>query len=261
MSAAFLAAVFVPLERAFAARARRGLGDRSLRLDAVFFLGQYVLWNGLSFSLLAVAQRALASTPVAGLWPAFSRLPFAAQVVLAVVLGDLAVYFFHRACHRFDWLWRIHAVHHSAERLDWVAAHREHPLDGLLTSFAVNLPAFVVGFRPEVIAPFLVFRGIWAVLVHANVRLPLGPLRWLLGGPDLHRWHHARTRRTAHNFANVAPWIDVLFGTHHDPGADENYALGADVPEQRSYWGHLTAPFVRQRTERVQAVDRHLGLR
>jgi len=243
-SALFLGAVFVPLERAFAARAGRRLRDPSLRLDAVFFLGQYVLWNGLTFSVLTSAQRAFTATPLAAYWPRLGALPFAAQVGASVLLGDVAVYFFHRACHRVGWLWRIHAIHHSAEHLDWLAAHREHPLDGLLTSLFGNLPAFLLGFRPEAIAPFLVFRGIWAVLVHANVRLPLGPAKWLLGAPELHHWHHARVARTTHNFANLAPWLDVLFGTHHDPGRDAVYALGADVPP-RTYLGHLVAPFVR----------------
>jgi sterol desaturase/sphingolipid hydroxylase (fatty acid hydroxylase superfamily) len=242
-SALFLAAVFVPLERAFAARARRGLRDPSLRLDALFFLGQYVLWNGLTFSALAWAQGAAAGTALAAFWPRVAALPFAAQVAAAIVLGDVTVYFFHRACHRYAWLWRFHAVHHSAERLDWLAAHREHPLDGFLTSFAGNVPAFLLGFRPDAIAPFLVFRGVWAVLVHANVRLPLGPLKWLLGAPQLHHWHHARNPGTTHNFANLAPWIDVVFGTHHDPGPDAVYTFGADVPA-RSYAGHLFAPLL-----------------
>lgn len=245
-SALFLGAVFIPLERAFAARAGRRLRDPSLRLDAIFFLGQYVLWNGLTFSFLAWGQRALAGTPLGAGWAPVAALPFAAQVAAVVVLGDVTVYFFHRACHRFDWLWRIHAVHHSAERLDWLAAHREHPLDGVLTSLAGNLPAFLLGFRPDAIAPFLVFRGVWAVLVHANVRLPLGPFKWLLGAPQLHHWHHARLPRTTHNFANLAPWIDVVFGTHHDPGPDAIYPLGADLPP-RSYLGHLLAPLARRR--------------
>jgi sterol desaturase/sphingolipid hydroxylase (fatty acid hydroxylase superfamily) len=243
-SALFLGAVFIPLERAFAAGARRRLRDPSLHLDAVFFLGQYLLWNGLTFSLLAWIQRAVTHVaPGGGWWARFAGLPYAIQIASAVVLGDVTVYFFHRACHRYDWLWRFHAVHHSAERLDWVAAHREHPVDGVLTSLAGNLPAFLLGFRPEAIAPFLVFRGIWAVLVHANVRLPLGPLKWLLGAPELHHWHHARVPRTAHNFANLAPWLDVVFGTHHDPGRDAVFPLGADVPS-RSYLGHMLAPFL-----------------
>jgi sterol desaturase/sphingolipid hydroxylase (fatty acid hydroxylase superfamily) len=239
----FLGAVFVPLERAFPHAERRRLGEASLRLDALFFLGQYLLWNGLTFSFLAWASGTLARASIGRGWTGFGALPFGAQVALVIVFGDLTVYFFHRACHRFEWLWRFHAVHHSAESLDWLAAHREHPVDGLLTALAGNLPAFLLGFRPAAIAPFLIFRGVWAVFVHANVRLPLGPFKWLLGAPELHHWHHARNARRTQNFANIAPWVDVVFGTHHDPGREAVYPLGAEGVPPRSYLDHLLAPF------------------
>jgi len=62
----------------------------------------------------------------------------------------------------------------------------------------------------------VVFRSVWAVFIHSNVRLPLGPLKLLLGAPHLHHWHHERSRVTV-NYGNLAPWTDLLFGTHHDP--------------------------------------------
>ena len=46
------------------------------------------------------------------------------------LLGDLLIYWGHRLQHHSALLWRFHAVHHSAEHLDWLAAHREHPPAG-----------------------------------------------------------------------------------------------------------------------------------
>src|SRR5262249_42470844 len=143
-----------------------------------------------------------------------ASMPIAAQVVVAVVLGDLIVYWFHRACHAFDFLWRFHAVHHSSEHLDWLAAHREHPFDGVATQICMNLPAIALGVPVRHVAGIAVLRGMWAIFVHSNVRVPLGPLRWILGAPELHHWHHAKVERTAHNFANLAPYLDWIFGTH-----------------------------------------------
>src|SRR5258706_60009 len=60
----------------------------------------------------------------------FGAQRLALQLAEGVLLADLSCYFFHRACHRFDFLWSFHAVHHSAVEVDWLAAHREHPLDG-----------------------------------------------------------------------------------------------------------------------------------
>lgn len=235
---AVLALMFGPLERAYPARAQAVLRPE-LRLDLTYFAAQYLLWAAASVWLLEHARAWLApATPVgAPLW---------LQAVGVFAAGDVAVYWFHRACHRFDVLWRFHAVHHSVERLDWIAAHREHPVDGLLTELVVNLPALALGFPVSAIAPVVVFRGLWAVFIHANVRLPLGPLEVVFGSPALHRWHHARVDRTRHNFGNLAPWTDVVFGTYHRPDGDA-HPLGLPDPLPRTWVGQLWAPFRRPR--------------
>ncbi len=144
-----------------------------------------------------------------------------------MVLGDLPrLLVLHRACHRFDLApgASTPSTKASSEHLDWLAAHREHPLlDGdRHAALRANLPALVLGFTPRAIAGFVVFRGMWAIFVHSNVRLPLGPLRVLLGAPgSCTAGTTQRVDRTRHNFANLAPWIDVLFRTHHCPEGEE----------------------------------------
>jgi sterol desaturase/sphingolipid hydroxylase (fatty acid hydroxylase superfamily) len=241
-SLALLALAFVPLERMFPARA----GQRTLRpeiqVDLLFFAGQYLVFSGLVLALL-LGARGLLEGAVPGVFRAWvAACPWWAQVALAVGCGDIAVYWFHRACHTFEPLWRFHAVHHSAVHLDFLAAHREHPLDGLLTQLCVNLPAFVMGFPLHQIAAFLALRGLWAVFIHSNVRLPLGPLRWVLGAPELHHWHHARVERTRHNFSNLAPWVDVVFGTYHRPEGPESYPLGLTGAWPKGYLAQLVRP-------------------
>src|SRR5262249_49374598 len=115
---------------------------------------------------------------------------------------------------------------------------------GICTQLAANLPAFVLGFSFESIAAFVAFRGLWAIFVHSNVRLPLGPLRVLFGAPELHHWHHANVERTRHNFANLAPWLDVIFGRYHCAGGEERYALGLSDPWPKGYLSQLAHPFV-----------------
>lgn len=243
-SLVLLVAVFVPLERAFPARKGQRVLRRELALDTTFFFGQYLVWNAVAFSLLASAQTFLAAAQPAALQARVASLPMAVQIALAVVLGDFLVYWFHRACHAWEPLWHFHAVHHSSEQLDFLAAHREHPLDGIGTQLAANLPAFALGLDVRPLAAIVALRGMWAIFVHSNVRLPLGPLRWILGAPELHHWHHARVERTQHNFANLAPWLDVIFGTHHLPEGEETYALGMDRPWPRGYVAQLVHPFV-----------------
>lgn len=137
---------------------------------------------------------------------------------------------------------RFHAVHHSAEHLDWLAAHREHPLDTIYTVGIINLPAFILGFPLETLAGFIAFRGVWAIYIHSNVRLPIGPLRVLLGGPELHHWHHDRDR-DAGNYTNLSPLMDVLFGTYRCPD-HEPARLGINQPTPRNYLAHMIWPFL-----------------
>jgi hypothetical protein len=50
--------------------------------------------------------------------------------------------------------------------------------------------------------------------------------------------------RTEHNFANVAPFIDWIFGTHHCPEGPETYPLGLHERLPRGYAVQLVRPFV-----------------
>ena len=248
LSFVVLVVMFVPLERAFTARREQKTFRPHFVVDLAFFAGQYLVFQAVSISLLLAVRDGVAAHTPSSLETALASIPWPAKAVLAVVLGDLAVYWFHRACHHFDLLWHFHAVHHSAEHLDWLAAHREHPFDGIATQMLQNLGAFVLGFPLELIAGFIAFRGMWAIYVHSNARLPLGPLKWLVGAPELHHWHHARVERTEHNFANLAPWLDLLFGTHHLPEGPETYPLGlgeegGTEPWPRGYFSQLIHPF------------------
>lgn len=243
-----LGTVYTALERAFPARAEERFPGPAWRTDACFFFGQYLVFSSVALVVLVFVHRSVDAHPPSALRAAFAELPLVVRVAAAVLLGDVLVYWFHRACHRFDLLWRFHAVHHSVERLDWLAAHREHPLDGILTQLCQNLPAMVLGLPFEVLAVLVTFRGAWAIFIHSNVRLPLGPLRVLLGAPELHHFHHQKTRETAHNFANLAPFLDVLFGTYHRPRGAEAYPLGLTEPFPAGYLAQLAEPFRPRRT-------------
>ncbi|WP_063769204.1 sterol desaturase family protein [Hyalangium minutum] len=237
-----LALAFWPLERAFPARAGQRLFRSAWGVDLLFFLGQYLLWGPLVVLGLASLQEFFRPEALAWLRDAVSLQPTWLQVVETVVLADLGVYWWHRLCHQVDWLWRFHAVHHSAEHLDWLAAHREHPLDGLTTQLVCNLPAFLLGIPLGPLAMVVAFRSIWGAFIHSNARLPLGPLGFLFGAPELHHWHHARVEQTRHNFANLAPYMDWIFGTYHRPEGEERWALGLTEPFPRGYLGQLLSP-------------------
>lgn len=241
-----LCAVFVPLEWALPA----WRGQKRLRLglstDLAFFAGQYLLFSAIVIAWLTMLSEYAADVRwVAGVRDEVGSWPLWLRAVLAIVGGDLCMYWGHRLQHAWGPLWRFHAVHHTSERLDFVAAHREHPLDGLYTQTLMNLPAIALGIPVGLLMGLVTFRGLWAILLHANARLRLGPVGDLLGSPQLHHWHHARDRH-AGNYANLAPYLDRLFGTYHRPDDEEPAAIGIDEPHPRDYLRLLLWPFRRR---------------
>lgn len=241
-SIVFLVLVFRPLELAFPAKPGQRLFRPAWFLDLCFLLGQYLLWGGLVLAALVYFRDGLQNLVPSSFRAAVAAQPWWVQAVEVIALSDFCIYWAHRLQHRVGFLWRFHAVHHSAEHLDWLAAHREHPLDTIYTVTVINLPAFVLGFPLETLAGFIAFRGIWAIYIHSNVRLPTGPLRWLCGSPALHHWHHDRDR-AAGNYANLSPLMDLLFGTYRCPD-HEPERLGLDYPTAGTYVGHMVQPLL-----------------
>jgi sterol desaturase/sphingolipid hydroxylase (fatty acid hydroxylase superfamily) len=237
----FLLVLFRPLEKIFPAKPGQPFLRPAWWLDMTFFAGQYLLWNGLVLALLLEFGGWLDGIVPAGFRSAVALQPWWLQAVEVVLLSDFCIYWGHRLQHRVGFLWRFHSIHHSAEHLDWLAAHREHPIDTVYTMGLINLPAFVLGFPLETLAGLIAFRGIWAIYIHSNVRMPIGPLRMLIGSPELHHWHHDRDR-DAGNYANISPLMDILFGTYRCPD-HEPESFGLRHPIAASYLGQMLHPF------------------
>jgi sterol desaturase/sphingolipid hydroxylase (fatty acid hydroxylase superfamily) len=77
---------------------------------------------------------------------AVAALPVWVQIPAVILLSDLGFYWTHRMFHAVPWLLRFHAIHHSIEELDWLAAARVHPLDQILTKGVSLVPVFALGF-------------------------------------------------------------------------------------------------------------------
>jgi sterol desaturase/sphingolipid hydroxylase (fatty acid hydroxylase superfamily) len=242
LSFIFLILVFLPMEKVFPAKPGQKFFRPNWILDLCFFLGQYLLWGGLVLWALSYFSFWLDDIVPVSFRQKVAGQPWWLQAIEVIVLSDLLIYWGHRLQHKVGFLWRFHKVHHSAEHLDWLAAHREHPLDSIYTIGLINLPAFIFGFPLETLAGFIAFRGIWAIYIHSNVRLPLGPLRILIGSPDLHHWHHD-LNRDAGNYANISPLMDIIFGTYTHPDHEpEKFGIKEEFP--KSYLGQLIDPLL-----------------
>lgn len=153
--------------------------------------------------------------PVASRWP--THWLAGLQLLLAGVILDAGLYAMHRVSHRYAWAWRLHAIHHSAERLYWLNGERRHPLSALLMAGPGIGLVVALGAPPQVLSAWLALLSVQLAFQHANLDYRVGPLRRWLGVAEVHRWHHKREYEDAQvNFGEFFMVWDRLFGTFHD---------------------------------------------
>jgi len=135
---------------------------------------------------------------------------------LGILVYELVHYWYHRAAHGFDWLWRAaHQMHHSAESLEAIGANYLHPLDTFLFTSWASLVFFpLLGLAPEAGAVAAAFLAFNAAFQHANIRTPRW-LGYLIQRPESHGVHHERGVHR-YNYSDLPLW-DMLFGTFRNP--------------------------------------------
>ncbi|MFN4112403.1 MAG: sterol desaturase family protein [Sphingomonadaceae bacterium] len=212
------AAVFVPLEHAFALRRGQGAFRRGWLTDTQYFFASHILAQVMSLAVLAPAVALGAVLAVPQAQAAVQSLPLLVQFGLAVLVADLVQYAVHRAFHAVPFLWRFHKVHHSVEVMDWLAGSRLHLVDVIVTRGLVLLPLVVLGFAPVAVYAYLALVSFHAVFIHANFAPRLTWLERWIAMPRFHHWHHGLEREARDvNFAVHLPMIDRWFGTYHMP--------------------------------------------
>ena len=176
-------------------------------------------------------------------------LHFLPQLLLCILCADLVQYCTHRAYHEVPFLWRFHAIHHSAKTMDWLAGSRQHMAELIVTRVGVLGALYVLGFEKAVMDVYIVVVGFQAVFNHANVHLPWGPLKYLIVTPDFHHWHHSSDDIAIDkNYAAHFALIDHLLGTaiKGQTGFPEKYGVVGDyVPD--GFTKQLMFPFRRQK--------------
>lgn len=213
----------------------------------VLYWHQGLLLQLLSVPAVLVVLDRWAWSWVPGPWlPSLASLPTWLQVLLAVWLYDLVVYWRHRTEHVFRALWSFHAVHHSTEQVDILTTLRLHPLE-LVYASVTGAAVLLVGLKAEAAALGYAIYTVWNYFIHTNVRVRFpGFIKYVLVSPFMHQWHHAIDREAAgKNIGVVFAWNDWLFGSAYHP---EHWPtrFGIDAPEAQrvpqSYWRQLAYP-------------------
>lgn len=168
-------------------------------------------------------------------------------LVYTIVVLDFTVYWFHRAEHHFPLLWRFHQVHHLDGYLDVSAGLRIHPLEIIWLKLG---KAFVIAISGIPLAPYAIYETVNTVHAqfhHGNFQLPGlldRCLRPFISVPSFH-WthHHATIEDTNSNYAFIFSFWDYLFGTYNRRIRGDDWHIGLEYGDIKSFVGLTLAPF------------------
>jgi len=156
------------------------------------------------------------------------KMYFVAQGVCGFLLTSFIAYWWHRAMHKYDFLWRtFHQLHHSPRRIEALTSFFLHPFDGIAATFInaaccyliLGLDAFGTGVS-------LIIAATYNLFIHADLKTPLW-VGYILQRPEMHRVHHKHLHH-AQNYG-LSIW-DLLFGTFYNP---KEYIQNVGFDEKR----------------------------
>jgi len=138
------------------------------------------------------------------------------------ILGYLVItfiyYWWHRARHESDVLWRrLHQVHHSAQRIEIITSFYKHPIEQLVNGILSSAIVYgLIGLDTRAAAIAVMLTGVVELFYHWNIRTPYW-LGFIVQRPESHLVHHQEGLHT-YNFSDLPLW-DMLFGTFRNPRA------------------------------------------
>ena len=164
-------------------------------------------------------------------WGLFNYIELAGwlEIIVAIILLDLAIYVQHVIMHRVPLLWRLHRVHHADLDFDLTTGLRFHSIEILFSMLLKWLVIILLGPAAFAVLVFETVLNGMAVFNHANAKLPIkldSVLRRLIVTPDMHRVHHSViVDETNSNYGfNLSIW-DRLFHTYRDQPARGHDAM------------------------------------
>ena len=160
-----------------------------------------------------------------------AKLPVWVQLLVFFIILDFVQWFTHSLLHRYRFLWRFHAIHHSVKQMGFAAHLRYHWMENILykplKTFAVML---LGGFEPEqaYIVHFIAISI--GHLNHANLKITWGVLKYVLNNPVMHLYHHAyelpKERKRGVNYGISLSLWDYIFKTAYVPEDSGTITIG-----------------------------------
>jgi sterol desaturase/sphingolipid hydroxylase (fatty acid hydroxylase superfamily) len=159
--------------------------------------------------------------------------------IVAAVLLDFSYYFFHRAGHRINAIWAMHAVHHQSEQYNLSAALRQSWFDPMI-EWLMYLPLAVIGFPLEMYLVTVTANRLYQFWIHTRSVGRLGPLEWVLNTPSHHRVHHGiDPKYIDRNYGGIFIVWDRLFGTFQAEEEEPAYGTVKPLASWNAAWANL----------------------
>jgi sterol desaturase/sphingolipid hydroxylase (fatty acid hydroxylase superfamily) len=148
----------------------------------------------------------------------FISMPIILSAIITIIIFDLLIYIQHIIFHKFEFLWRVHRVHHTDLEFDVTTAIRFHPIEIILSMFYKLLAVYLIGPMAFAIILYEIMLNAAAIFTHSNIllnsKLDLF-LRKIIVTPDMHRIHHSIIQKeTDSNFGNIFSIWDKIFKTY-----------------------------------------------
>lgn len=224
---------------------------RDFWLDAFYMFFNFFLFSAIAFAGLSevgvrLFQQLLALIGITNLVAIeVSSWPDWLQIMILFVVKDFVEWWIHRLLHYSAWLWEFHKVHHSVKQMGFAAHLRFHWMESVLYKSIEYIPLAMIGFGLDdffMAHAVAITIGHWN---HANFKLNVGPLRYLINTPAMHIWHHAKNlpKEKAYgvNFGLSLSIWDYLFGTSYMPrdGRDEELGFTGDDEFPQDFWRQI----------------------
>jgi sterol desaturase/sphingolipid hydroxylase (fatty acid hydroxylase superfamily) len=214
-----LFALFAGLEAVVPRRPRSLTRIRRWPTNLAITVLNTVALRGLAIVLPLLAVGAALDAKAQG-WGLLNWLdwPSWVELVLAILILDLAIWAQHLITHKVPLFWRFHRVHHADRDMDVTTGFRFHPIE-VLASMVLKIGLiYLLGPPAVAVLVFEILLNGTSLFNHANLALPLGlerMLRLVLVTPDMHRVHHS-VRREEHdsNYGFALSLWDRIFRTY-----------------------------------------------
>jgi len=183
-----------------------------------------------------------APKPESHIWP--SDWPIVMQVLMTLLIFDLATNLLHWLAHAWEPMWRLHAVHHEVKRMYGFNGIMKHPIYLIISSLVCITPLVILGMPGE-LSIVIAFMGFSQLLLqHSNTDYRLGIFKHIFAVAEVHRFHHLRGTAGNVNFSLFFSFYDHLFGhAHYEERKLQTHDIGLPYENYpQSWWEQMTVP-------------------